>query len=65
MSLRLVIPSLIFFAAPAMAAAEDGAGIQIPEPSNMALMGLGLVGLIVGRHTARNKRSRDDSDRKD
>jgi len=31
----------------------------------MALMAMGLVGLLVGRHAACNKRSRDDSARKD
>lgn len=61
MTLRLLTLTLIIMAAPAAA----GDGIQIPEPSNMALMGLGLVGLIVGRHTARSKRSRDDLGRKD
>jgi len=64
MTLRFLIYPLIFVAAPA-AAAGDGNGIQIPEPSNMALMAMGLVGLIVGRHAARNKRSRDDKTLKD
>ncbi len=63
MTLRLLILALIFVAAPA--AAGEGNGIQIPEPSNMALMAMGLVGLIVGRHAARSKRSRDDTSRKD
>ncbi|MGB3377496.1 PEP-CTERM sorting domain-containing protein [Allopontixanthobacter sediminis] len=61
MTLRLLILALIFVAAPAAA----GDGIQIPEPSNMALMGLGLVGLIIGRHTARSKRPRNDRAPKD
>jgi hypothetical protein len=65
MTLRFVIFALIFVAGPAAAAAGDGNGIQIPEPSNMALMAMGLVGLIVGRHAARNKRLRDDTTRKD
>lgn len=63
MTLRFLILAFLFVAAPA--AAADGAGIQIPEPSNMALMALGLVGLVVGRHAARNKRSRSDTLRKD
>ncbi len=61
MTLRLLILAFIFVAVPAVA----GDGIQIPEPSNMALMGLGLVGLIIGRHTARSKRFRDDPGAKD
>lgn len=56
MALRFLILSLLFIAAPAQAAD----GIQIPEPSNMALMALGLVGLVVGRHAARSKRPKDD-----
>jgi hypothetical protein len=31
------------------------AGIQIPEPSNVALFGLGLTGLIIGRQIAKRK----------
>ena len=65
MTLRLLILALMFIVVPAAAAAGDGNGIQIPEPSNMTLMALGLVGLIVGRHAARSKRSRDDVSRKD
>lgn len=57
MTFRLLILALIFVAAPAAA----GKGIQIPEPSNMALMGLGLIGLVVGRHAARSNRPRGDS----
>lgn len=66
MTIRLLILALVLIAVPAaaMAAGQDANGIQIPEPSNMALMALGLVGLIVGRHTARSKRPRDDSARK-
>ncbi len=60
MNLRLLILALLIVAAPA--AAADG--IQIPEPSNMALMALGLVGLVVGRHAARSKRPKDEAARK-
>ncbi len=36
------------------------AGVQIPEPSNMALFGLGVGGVIVGRIAARRRRTRED-----
>ncbi len=60
MALRFLILSLVFVAAPV----EAADGIQIPEPSNMALMALGLAGLVVGRHAARSKRPKDDNGRK-
>ena len=44
------------FATPAMA--WDFA--QIPEPSNMVLFGMGLVGLIVGRQASKVRRGRKD-----
>lgn len=46
----------VFAAEPAFARI----GAQIPEPSNMALFGLGLAGLIVGRFIARGKRKPDE-----
>jgi hypothetical protein len=39
------------FATPALAA-----GTAVPEPSSMALFGLGVVGVLVGRRGARRKR---------
>lgn len=39
-------------AAPAMAAG----GIAIPEPSDLSLFALGVVGLLVGRHAARRRK---------
>ena len=32
------------------------ASIDIPEPSAMALVGIGVLGVIVGRHGSRRKR---------
>ena len=32
------------------------AGIDIPEPSAMALVGIGVLGVIVGRHGSRRRR---------
>ncbi|MXP45905.1 PEP-CTERM sorting domain-containing protein [Altererythrobacter luteolus] len=40
--------------------AHAGGGTPIPEPSNMALFGLGLTGLIVGRMIARRKQNQQD-----
>lgn len=48
-----LILSLIMLAAPAQAATM---GAQIPEPSNLALFGLGLTGLIIGRYAAKNRK---------
>ncbi|GGD97052.1 hypothetical protein GCM10011515_16040 [Tsuneonella deserti] len=42
---------LLGFATPALAA-----GAAVPEPSAMALFGLGVLGVIVGRRSARGKR---------
>ncbi len=54
-SLSLLIPAslagVFLSAAPAMAQA----GSSIPEPSDMALLGMGLAGLVIGRWAARRK----------
>ena len=42
----------ILAAAPAMAAG----GVSIPEPSDLSLFALGVVGLLVGRHTAKRRK---------
>lgn len=57
MAYRILILPLLAASAPLYAAD----GVQIPEPSNMALMALGLTGLIVGRYAAKSKNKRDDS----
>ncbi|WP_126176466.1 PEP-CTERM sorting domain-containing protein [Tsuneonella rigui] len=50
--MRFAIPLMLLgFATPALAA-----GAAIPEPSSMALFGLGVVGVLIGRHGARRKR---------
>lgn len=50
--MRLAISfMLLAFATPALAV-----GAAIPEPSSMALFGLGVLGVVVGRVGARKKR---------
>ncbi len=39
-------------ATPALAAG----GISIPEPSDLSLFALGVVGLLVGRHAAKRRK---------
>jgi hypothetical protein len=48
-----VLPALVLLcmASPALAA-----GTAVPEPSTLALFGLGVVGVIVGRYGARRRR---------
>ena len=46
---------LLFLAAPAHAAE----GTPLPEPSNLALFGLGLAGLVIGRRMAAKRRTPD------
>ncbi len=62
-ALHIAMPahSLLLSFLAVVAPLYSGEGIEIPEPSNMALMAMGLVGLIVGRQTAKNKRRRDDT----
>ena len=47
--------ALSFLASPAHA----WTGTPIPEPSNLALFGLGVLGVIVGRRAAAKRRKRD------
>lgn len=58
--MRSLIPLIVLLAgSPALA----GNGTPIPEPSNVALFGLGFAGLIVGRIAARRRaRGRNNPD---
>lgn len=54
---RFLLPVLLL--ASAAPAAANG-GTPVPEPSNLALFALGVIGVIVGRRGARGRRPRDD-----
>ncbi|OCC23655.1 hypothetical protein MB02_10850 [Croceicoccus estronivorus] len=56
--LLALVPLLLLQAAPAAASWNN----QVPEPSDLALFSLGLLGVIIGRHGFR--RSRKDGDGK-
>ena len=36
------------------------AGTAVPEPSNLAIFGIGLVGLIIGRQAAKRRSNGED-----
>lgn len=57
----LLLLILVLLASPALAQNTVTTGTPISEPSNMALFGLGLVGLIIGRYVS-NHRNADDSE---
>ncbi len=56
------------WAAPALAASHTmalvsrvaGGAISIPEPSNLALLIIGVAGLIIGRRASRNRGRSDE-----
>lgn len=60
----------MFVAAPVLAqsapanlqpeAASPVAPVSVPEPSDIALFALGVVGLIIGRRSSRTRRRDDD-----
>lgn len=52
---RIILPALLILAAAPTAALAQSIGTQVDEPANLALFGLGLVGLIVGRQAAKRK----------
>ena len=51
---RSLTPALfaILFASPALA---QSGGSSIPDPSGIALFGMGLAGVIIGRHFSRRR----------
>jgi len=49
------------FVALSWASAANAAGFaDIPEPSNLALMALGIAGMVIGRRAARSRVRRED-----
>jgi hypothetical protein len=63
--LRVFVLALL--TVPALAAAADqslvsrvaGGAISVPEPSPLALLLIGVAGLIIGRRASRNRRDND------
>lgn len=43
---------------PSRDSAHSG-GIEIPEPSNLFMLGLGLLGLVAGRYAAKRRRKKN------
>ena len=54
-SLSFLIPAILVGSFLSASPALAQAGSTIPEPSDMALLGLGLAGLVIGRYAARRK----------
>lgn len=55
LSAVLSLGAVLALAATPMPAMADAGGITIDEPTNLALLALGFVGLVVGRRAARRK----------
>jgi hypothetical protein len=53
--MRAIPFMLLFLAAPVNA----GGATPLPEPSNLALFGLGLAGLVIGRRMAAKRKNPD------
>ncbi|MDC0886246.1 PEP-CTERM sorting domain-containing protein [Altererythrobacter sp.] len=58
---RMIAPAFWMSAAYLAAVpASAASGIAIPEPSNWALFGLGVLGVLIGRFGVRTRRRDDD-----
>ena len=47
---------IVMLGAIAASPAQAQSSAAVPEPNNLVLLGLGVVGLLVGRHVARRKK---------
>ncbi len=56
--LMLIAGASLLVAAPAFAQSA----VTIPEPTDLALFGLGIAGLLIGRRGARHRRKDDKGD---
>ena len=45
--------------APFLAASPAHAAVILPEPSSMALFGMGVAGVVIGRYLSRNRDTKD------
>ena len=50
-----ILPSLFLAVLSAGPALAQSGGTAIPDPSGIALFGMGLAGVIIGRHFSRRK----------
>lgn len=51
----LTLSSILLALAAAAPAAAQSASAVVPEPSGMVLLGMGLVGVVIGRAMARRR----------
>lgn len=54
------VAAFSLFAIAGASPAYAWAGVQIPEPSNMALFAMGLAGVAIGRRFSRARQRRDE-----
>lgn len=50
-----MIPAIFVAALLAAAPAHASGGIELPEPDSLVTLGIGIVGLLIGRRAARKR----------